>query len=100
VEALLRFEELLAARLLADAHAPRCVLRFAAHVIERLEPTGQQCLHGLGLLPDHARAHREEIDDLARDPRAVDERRCTRTQKLGAIRVERDGCIDVALFQG
>ncbi len=99
VQALLRLQELLAARLLANAHAPRRILRLALHVVDRAEPAGQQRLDRLGLLVDHARPHREQIDDLARNLRAVEQRVGAGPQELRAIRVERDGAVDLALLE-
>src|SRR5205823_7530057 len=45
MEALQCLEELLSGGLLANAHAMRCILGLARHVIDRIEPAGKQRLY-------------------------------------------------------
>ena len=93
VQALLRLQELLAGGLLANAHAARGVLRVAARVVERAEPPCEKRLYRLGLPVDRARPHRDEVDDLARNLRAVEERAGAGAQELRAVRIEGDGAV-------
>src|SRR5437660_10868784 len=71
MKSLLCLEELLSGRLLANAHAMRRILGLTLHVIDRIEPAGKQRLYCLGRLFQAAGTHRQDVDDLTRNPSPV-----------------------------
>src|ERR1700758_645016 len=99
MEALLRFQKLVPARLLAYPHSSRRIRGIAFHVVDCAKPAGKKLLQCFGALVDDARTHRQQIDDLAGYARAVEERRRAGTHELSAVRVERDGRVDLPILE-